>query len=124
MINKILISVLQLSIAGSITYFIFLLGKLWIFCNTTVNFMVKVYTILVISFIIPIFYSWGVYDNTYEVFSQGYGLIMVEKNSLEESFYHIIKNKLFINVVQILWLTGMFFYLFYASYRFFKLKII
>ncbi len=122
MINKILISVLQLSIAGSITYFIFLLGKLWIFCNTTANFMVKVYTILVISFIIPIFYSWGVYDNTYEVFSQGYGLIMVEKNSLEESFYHIIKNKLFISVVQILWLTGIFFYLFYASYRFFKLK--
>ena len=45
LINKILISVLQLSIAGSITYFIFLLGKLWIFCNITANFMGKVYTI-------------------------------------------------------------------------------
>ena len=122
MINKILISVLQLSIAGSITYFIFLLGKLWIFCNITANFMGKVYTILVISFIIPIFYLWGVYDNSYEVFSQGNGLIMIEKNSLEESFYYIMKNKLFINVVPIFWLTGMFFYLFYASYCFFKLK--
>ena len=78
--------------------------------------MGKVYTILVISFIIPIFYLWGVYDNSYEVFSQGNGLIMIEKNSLEESFYYIMKNKLFINVVPIFWLTGMFFYLFYASY--------
>ena len=63
-----------------------------------------------------------VYDNSYKIFSQGYSLIMVEKNSAGNSFYHILKDTLFINIIQILWLIGIFFYLFYAFYRFFKLK--
>lgn len=122
MINRILISVLQLSIAGSITCFIFLLLRSWICRYTAANFVVKVYTIVLLSFIIPIFYLCEIYDNTYEIFSQGYALIMVEKSSIEEIFYHIIKNKLFINVLQILWLIGIFFYFFCVCYRFLKLK--
>ena len=84
--------------------------------------MVKVYTFVLLSFIIPIFYFFMVYDNSYKIFSQGYSLIMVEKNSAGNSFYHILKDTLFINIIQILWLIGIFFYLFYAFYRFFKLK--
>ena len=117
-----MISVLQLSIAGSITCFIFLLLRSWICRYTAANFVVKVYTIVLLSFIIPIFYLCEIYDNTYEIFSQGYALIMVEKSSIEEIFYHIIKNKLFINVLQILLLIGIFFYFFCVCYRFLKLK--
>ena len=113
---------MQLSIAGSVSCSIFLLAERLLFRNMTARFTVKLYFWILLSFVLPFFYILEVYDGSNILFVQGNGMIDIERNSMADTFFTIMKHTLVIDMLQGLWLIGMFLYLYCIFKRFMKLK--
>ena len=103
---------MQLSIAGSVSCSIFLLAERLLFRNMTARFTVKLYFWILLSFVLPFFYILEVYDGSNILFVQGNGMIDIERNSMADTFFTIMKHTLVIDMLQGLWLIGMFLYLY------------
>lgn len=111
MINKIFVTVVLLSIAGSIVGIIFLATRSLIYKYTTADYVVKINKAAILSFVIPFFSILGIIDNSNHIFSEYDSLVLVQDNSLKSMIYEIREIGNLANVISMVWFVGVILYL-------------
>lgn len=111
MINKIFVTVVLLSIAGSVVGIVFLATRSLIYKYTTADYVVKINKVAILSFVIPFFSILGIIDNSNHIFSEYDSLVLVQENSLKSMIYEIREIGNLANVISMVWFVGVILYL-------------
>ena len=84
-INRIFMSVILLSVAGSVVGSIFLATQNLIYKHTSANFVITINKIAMLCFVIPFFAVWGIYDGSIKDFAQYDPLILVGQGTIKDA---------------------------------------
>ena len=104
-------TVVLLSIAGSVVGIVFLATRSLIYKYTTADYVVKINKAAILSFVIPFFSILGIIDNSNHIFSEYDSLVLVQENSLKSMIYEIREIGNLANVISTVWFVGVILYL-------------
>lgn len=110
-INRIFMSVILLSVAGSVVGSIFLATQNLIYKHTSANFVITINKIAMLCFVIPFFAVWGIYDGSIKDFAQYDPLILVGQGTIKDAVRTAMDIIHFADVISIVWFVGLILYL-------------
>lgn len=124
-VNGIFMLVCLLTLSGSMISSFFLASQTLIYDFTSADFTAKLNKFVMLSFIIPYFLPWSIYDRSVEFLLEYDVLVILEKGTLKNAAYTLREAVHFAEAVQILWLCGMAAYLLFhaAVYTAFLRKV-
>lgn len=106
MINDILIVTLLLSIVGGITSAIYLATKRYIYKFTSAKFMVFLSTLVIFTFVVPVYKMMYRSDELVEVLQDQVPLILAETETLKSMFFQFLEKSEISVTISRLWMSG------------------
>lgn len=104
-------TVFLLSVVGTIVGSTFLALQNLLYKHSSAGFMVKICKIVIITFVVPLFYLWGILDRSNYHLSQYDLVVLVEPGTIKDTFYSLSEHIGFADKLSLAWLIGLALYL-------------
>ncbi len=110
-INHVFITVFLLSVVGTVVGSTFLALQNFLYKHSSAEFMVKICRVVIIMFVVPLFYLWGIMDQSNYYLSQYDLVVLVEPGTVKDTVYSLSEHIGFADKLSLAWLIGVALYL-------------
>lgn len=121
-INHIFMTVFLLSVAGTVVGSTFLALQNFLYKHSSAEFMVKICKVVIITFVVPLFYLWGIMDQSNYYLSQYDLVVPVEPGTVKDTVYNLGEHIGFADKLSLIWLIGLALYLLIYAGTYFTVR--
>ena len=121
-INQIFMTVFLLSVVGTIVGSTFLALQNFLYKHSSAEFMVKVCKVVIITFVVPLFYLWGMIDRSNYYLSRYDLVVLVEPGTVRDTVYNLSEHIGFADKLSLVWLVGLALYLLIYAGTYFTVR--
>lgn len=121
-INHIFMTVFLLSVAGTVVGSTFLALQNFLYKHSSAEFMVKICKVVIITFVVPLFYLWGIMDQSNYYLSQYDLVVLVEPGTVKDTVYNLSEHIGFADKLSLIWLIGLALYLLIYAGTYFTVR--